>query len=77
MKNPLNTSLVAKGALAYRLQITKWPPGGPKMADGVWKGSIPKWSDFSDFGLKLNLFGQKGPKMVWFYTQKSGQNEEK
>ena len=36
-----NTSLAAKGALAYRLQRLqnpKWPPGGPEMADGVWKG---------------------------------------
>ena len=36
-----DTSLVAKGALAHRLQRLenpKWPPGGPKIADGVWKG---------------------------------------
>ena len=33
-----NTSLVAKGALAHRLQNPKWPPWGPKIADGVWKG---------------------------------------
>ena len=26
---------------------------------------------FSDFGPKLDFFGQKGPKMVWFCTQKS------
>ena len=40
-KSILNTSLAAKGALAHRLQRLKnpkWPPGGPKMADGVWKG---------------------------------------
>ena len=37
----MNTSLAAKGALAnrlQRLQNPKWPPGGPKMAEGVWKG---------------------------------------
>ena len=35
-------SLAVEGALAHslqRLQNPKWPPGGPKMADGVWKGS--------------------------------------
>ena len=26
---------------------------------------------FLDFGLKSNFFRQKGPKMVWFYIQKS------
>ena len=26
---------------------------------------------FLDFGPKSDLFGQKGPKMVLFYTQKS------
>ena len=33
---------------------------------------------FSDLGPKSDLFEQKGPKMVWFYTQKSDfdQNEE-
>ena len=31
----VNTSLVAKGALAHRLQNPKWPPGAPKMTDGV------------------------------------------
>ena len=33
-----NTSLAAKGALAtpHRLQNPKWPPGGPKMAEGVY-----------------------------------------
>ena len=25
----------------HRLQNPKWPPGGPKMADGVWKGVYP------------------------------------
>ena len=54
----INTSLAAKGVLAYRLQRRtacnaaqpatphrlqnpKWPPGGPKMAEGVWKGVYP------------------------------------
>ena len=27
-------------ATPHRLQ-TKWPPGGPKMADGVWKDVYP------------------------------------
>ena len=40
----VNTSLAEKGALTHRLQHLqnpKWPPGGPKMADGVWKGVYP------------------------------------
>ena len=28
-------------ATPHRLQNPKWPPGGPKMADGVWKGAYP------------------------------------
>ena len=39
-----NTSLAAPGALAHRLQRlqnSKWPLGGPKMADGVWRGVQP------------------------------------
>ena len=34
-----NTSLAAKGAMPHRLQNPRWPPGGPKMAEGVWKAS--------------------------------------
>ena len=48
----VNTSLAAKGALANRLQRRtacnaappenpKWSPGGPKMAERVWKGVYP------------------------------------
>ena len=37
-----NTSLAAKGAPAHHLQNPKWPPGGPKIADGVWKGVFPQ-----------------------------------
>ena len=40
-KTTSNTSLVVKGLLAHRLQNPKWPPGGPKMADRVWKGVYP------------------------------------
>ena len=29
-------------ATPQRLQNPKWPPGGPKMADGVWKGVQPQ-----------------------------------
>ena len=36
-----NISLTAKGALAHRLQNPKLPPGGPKLADGVWKVVYP------------------------------------
>ena len=28
-------------ATLHRLQNPKWPPVGPKMADGVWKGFYP------------------------------------
>ena len=40
-----NTSLAVKGALVHclhRLQNPKWPPGGPKMSDGVGKGVYPQ-----------------------------------
>ena len=49
------TSLAAKGALAHRLQNPKWPPGGPKMADGVWKGVYP-WVFGRSKQLLLNKF---------------------
>ena len=29
-------------ATPYRLQNPKWPPGGPKIADGVWKWYHPR-----------------------------------
>ena len=44
MIRKINTSLAAKRALAHclqRLQNPKWPPAGPKMANGVWKGVYP------------------------------------
>ena len=50
-----NTSLAAKGALAHRLQHPKWPPGGPKMVDGVWKGVSP-WVFGRSKQLLLNKF---------------------
>ena len=28
-------------ATPHRPQNPKWPPGGPKMAEGVWKGVYP------------------------------------
>ena len=31
----------APPATPHRLQNPKWPPGGPKMAEGVWKGVHP------------------------------------
>ena len=34
-------SLPATPNRLQRLQNPKWPPGGPKMADGVWKGVYP------------------------------------
>ena len=39
-----NTNLVEQGALAHRLQHlqnVKWPLGGPKTADRVWKSVNP------------------------------------
>ena len=57
-KVPENTSLAAKGALAHRLhrlQNPKWPPGGSKMADGVWKGVYPQVFGHSK-QLSLNKF---------------------
>ena len=27
--------------MQHRLQNPKWSPGGPKMAEGVWKGVYP------------------------------------
>ena len=44
IKKICNTSLAAPGARAYRLQCLqnpKWPTGGRKMADGVWKHVYP------------------------------------
>ena len=42
-------------------------------------GSVPKLSDFIGLWPNSDLLGQKGPKMVWFYTQKSNfdKNEQK
>ena len=44
-----NASLAVPGALTcsqpatpHHLQNPKWPPGGPKMADRVWKGVYPE-----------------------------------
>ena len=34
-----NASLAALGALSHRFQNLKWLPEGPKMVDGVWKGT--------------------------------------
>ena len=55
--NRRNTSLAAPGALAHCLQCLqnqKWPLGGPKMADGVWKGVYPL-----DFGCSKQLLLNK------------------
>ena len=30
-------------AMPHRLQNLKWPPGGPKTAEGVWKGVYPRF----------------------------------
>merc|ERR1711954_14089 len=47
----------------HRLQNPKWPPGGPKMADGVWKGVYPKVFGRSK-QLSLNkFFDQSTPSM--------------
>ena len=37
----MNISLASPGALAHCLQNQKWSLGGPKMAEGVWKGVYP------------------------------------
>ena len=42
-------------ATPHRLQNPKWPPGGPKMADGVWKGVYPQVFGHSKH-LSLNKF---------------------
>ena len=58
-----NTSLSAKGALAHRLQNPKWPPGGPKMADGAGKGSTP-WIFGRSRQLSINnFFDPSAPSM--------------
>ena len=49
----MSTSLAAPGALAHcmqRLKNPKWPPGGPKMANGVWKGAyLGFWAFYATF----------------------------
>ena len=64
-----NTSLVAPGALAHRLQRlqnSKWLPGGPKMADGVWKVSkqlsLNKFFDPSTPSMRKGRDGENGEK---------------
>ena len=65
--NLSNTSLAAKGALAHRLhrlQNPKWPPGGPIMADGFWKGhskqlSLNKFFDPSTPSMRKGRGGEK------------------
>jgi len=42
-------------ATPHRLQNPKWPPAGPKMADGVWKGVHPSALGHSK-QLSLNRF---------------------
>ena len=42
-KKLVNTSLAAKGPLAYRLQNPKWPPGAPKWPTGSGKVSTPRF----------------------------------
>ena len=61
-----NTSLVAKGALAnslQRLQNPKWPPGGPKMAEGVWKGVYPQVFGYSKQLSQNKFFDPSIPSM--------------
>ena len=68
------TSLAPKGALAYHLQKPKWPPGGPKMADGVWKGVYPKDSGHSK-QLSQNKFFD--PSTSFMRKGRDGENREK
>ena len=47
----MNTSLAALGELAHRLQCQqnpKWPLGGPKIVDDVWKAVSPRLHKFFD-----------------------------
>ena len=55
-----NTSLVAKGALAHRLQNPKWPPGSPKMADGVWKGVYLSIYLYFNVSIKTDIQNTEG-----------------
>ena len=41
--------------MLHRLQNPKWPTGGPKIADGVWKGVYP-WVFGHSKQLLLNKF---------------------
>merc|ERR1711954_388923 len=55
--------------MGHRLQNPKWPPGGPKMADGVWKGvyvfghskqlSLNKFFDLSTPSMRKGRDGGK------------------
>ena len=52
-----------KGALANRLQNPKWPPGGPKMVEGVWKGVHPSVLGGSKQLLLNKFFDPTTPSM--------------
>ena len=50
-------------ATPHRLQNPKWPPVGPKMADGVWKGIYPWVFGHSKQLSQNKFFDQSTPSM--------------
>ena len=59
------------------LKNPKWPPGGPKMADGVWKGAYPQVLERSR-QLSLNKFLDSTiPSMKTSKIQNGGQGAPK
>ena len=73
-------------ATPHRLQNPKWPPGGPKMAEGVWKGVYPQVLGRSR-QLSLNKFfdpstpsmrkGRDGEKKKKKNGKKTGKKKKK
>ena len=55
-------------AAPHRLQNPIWPPGGPKMADGVWKGghskqlSLNKWEKTDDYSGHYVIASRRPPE---------------
>ena len=72
----MNTYLAAPGALAHRLQNQKWPLGGSKMADRVWKGAYPLIFGHSRQLLPNKFFDPITPSMRKVDDRENRKNEK-
>ena len=66
-----------KGALAHRLPNPKWLPGGPKIANGVWKGAYPKVFGRSKPLLLNKFFDTSTPSMRKGHDEKKTGKKKK